>query len=187
MKKILSLSAVLTVYVLLCGCPYQSNFKFLQDGSSLPDGICDKPWTGIIGAEGIATGIRATFKFSPLKSPISGLYALNVVVGSNVANYTCCLKTLPNRNGPEYQILDVFDETGNNYYVVVKTTTDATGRLNTVSLLPLPSGISRTPFTDDLQFVRFCYSYFNIIENLRIYPVNTDGGYDNDTEIRGAQ
>src|ERR1039458_6230111 len=184
MKKNLIILAVLSMYVFLCGCPFESTtqVKFGTPANLNPQ-LFDLNITGKMGQ---FSQIPVNFKLTRVVGGGTNVTIITPETTTPPPTYSCTFGsyTITNLAGTviaKDTIMDLLvNQPTNFHYFVVIQSKNPTPNIFTVDLLPLPSimTIAGASITDaDIQ------TYLTSVEN-KIPPILGDSGYDGDTEIR---
>lgn len=168
MKKILTILTACSMFILICSFANVFNFPLPPDGSTLGTEITGKSWNGTYN-----NGSPVSISFDASGSQImihpgklsGGAYSVSNISGERVLS---------------------INQGGTYIYVVLKYGMDASGKTPQLSLYPLPPDPSFDGLKDVNAAKDAVTNYINNIQKGN-FPKSSDGGYDNDTEIKGAQ
>jgi hypothetical protein len=201
MKKTLVISVVLGMYVLLCGCPYE--FTGIGPASIYPTPInvdvlvnAGTPTNNVPFWYGkFNSGIPAYFKFinitQPGATPIYTILSQFDTTSTSQLLDTCYFSTVNYSDGGNATMMEIVQYSQNsktNYnhiFSIISTNPD-----QSLNFLPLPLSITNSsylsPPLNPMQVQQVVQLYLKNIFGVKpVYPLNTDVGIDNDSEIKG--
>ena len=196
MKKTLVFSAIIGMYVLLCGCPYQvpstgTTGPVLKhdNGYDLDPNILNSSRNFPEVYKGISSTIRfvLTSPRSPATQPYN-IYSLNITantpgVAPVVFNFPSV--TFSTFVGGTKRVMDIADNLNNHYFVVMDSLLTPGGVVSGLNLMALPNNMPTIKVGDRPEYNQTVENYLNILRS-GLIPQETDGGYDKDTEIKSA-
>jgi hypothetical protein len=185
MKKSLTISAILCIYVLLCGCPYTTNTptssplltpdnnftldnNILMNSASFPEFNHSTPITLQFTLVSQANPAGQNYNVYSLKTTgTNNIYQNNMFT-------SCTFSTIQG-----YLVMEVIDANNNHYFAVMVTNKDTKRNITSLNLLSLPL---QMPVNQN--YTQMISNYLMGINKGNFLP-GTDGGYDNDSEIKG--
>ena len=186
MKKTIIFSAIIGMYVLLCGCPYSKpnpqagpllvpdNFYYL-DQFILDNSMKFSEFNHSTPV-GIKINLKSAGNTPGQPYPIYSMtFTSNFGIYQNKVFPTCTFSYIQGK-----LIVEAKDEGGSTYFAVFVIAKDAMGSIRGIELHTLPAVMpeksdTRTTISDYL---------FNL--NNGMISIGTDGGYDGDTEIKSV-